>query len=153
MVFTSEIYAQYRMRPVILLDRSLGMLRKAKSRLEILNGKLPENITLVQGDILALPFKEGMFETVQSFGMLHIFNDTQEFTQALLKMRSENGSLFFNSLVGNNWLGRNYLKVLIQAGEVGRFYTSVSLKNELSKTSLNFKEKTIGNMAYFSCWS
>lgn len=151
LVFTGDVYAQYKARPLVLLDRSIGMLQRAKYRLETLNGKIPENITLVQGDILALPFKAGVFETVQSFGMLHIFEDTQAFVQALLKMKSESGTLFFTSLVGNNWVGRNYLKMLMGAGEVAKLYTSASLKSELSKIATDIAEKTVGNMAYFSC--
>ncbi|MCB0167871.1 MAG: class I SAM-dependent methyltransferase [Anaerolineae bacterium] len=150
LVFTGELYAQYKERPLVLLDRSLGMLRKAKARLIALNGEIPENIYLLQGDILSLPFRDGVFETVQSFGMLHLFSDTAGFIQTLFRMKSESGTLFFNSLVGNNWLGRNYLKLLLQAGEVATINTSASLKKEVSEMGLDVATETIGNMAYFS---
>lgn len=151
LVFTAEAYAQHAERPLVLLDRSLGMLRRAKTRLEALNGKIPDHITLVQGDLLNLPFKAGVFDTVQSFGMLHIFNDTAAFVRALQNMKSETGSLFFNSLVGNTWFGKKYMKFLIRAGEVGIFNTSASLENKLAEMGLDFTSETIGNMAYFSC--
>jgi len=76
LVFTSKVYTQYQERPLILVDRSLGMLRRAQVRLRNETGKTPENITLLQSDLFALPFRAGVFETVLSFGMLHIFSDT-----------------------------------------------------------------------------
>jgi len=152
LVFTAEVYAQQTDRPLVLLDRSLGMLRRAKSRLEALNGKMPDHITLVQGDILALPFKAGVFDTVQSFGMLHIFADTAAYIQALQEVKSSEGTIFFNSLVGNTWFGKKYMKFLIKAGEVAISNTSNSLENKLSGMGFDFTSVTIGNMVYFSCY-
>jgi ubiquinone/menaquinone biosynthesis C-methylase UbiE len=151
LVFTGEVYAQYKERPLILVDRSLGMLRRAKTRLIDEKGKMPENITLLQGDLFALPFREGIFETVQSFGMLHIFSDTQRFIQTLLKMKSKHGGLYITSLVGNNWIGVKYLRLLQRAGEVASLHTSESLSREIAKMKVDVAEKTIGNMAYYSC--
>lgn len=151
LVFTAGVYAQHADRPLVLLDRSLGMLRRAKSRLEALNGKMPDHLTLVQGDILALPFKAGVFDTVQSSGMLHIFNDTKAYIQALQEVKTADGTLFFNSLVGNTWFGKKYMKFLIRVGEVAIFNTSTSLDNKLAEMGLDFTSETIGNMAYFSC--
>lgn len=48
LVFTSAVYADHTTRPLVLLDRSLGMLHQAKARLVDANGSLPENITLIQ---------------------------------------------------------------------------------------------------------
>jgi ubiquinone/menaquinone biosynthesis C-methylase UbiE len=151
LVFTGAVYTQAADRQLILVDRSWGMLKRAQRRLMAENGQLPENITLLQGDLFDLPFREGVFETVQSFGMLHVFGDTQRFIQTLWKMKSASGTLFFNSLVGNNWIGKQYLRLLQRAGEVGVCYTSAALTNELAKMEINVVENTIGNLAYYSC--
>jgi len=149
LVFTGEVYADYTARPLVLLDRSLGMLRQAKARLVDAQGKLPENIILMQGDIFDLPFQAGVFETVQSFGMLHIFSDTRGFLEALQRVKAVDGSFYFTSLVGNTWLGKQYLMMLKNAGEVATIHSSESLTTELTNLGFDVTARTIGNMAYF----
>lgn len=151
LVFTGSVYAGYTARPLILLDRSLGMLRQAKTRLLDPQGKLPGNVTLLQGDVFDLPFKDGVFDTVGSYGMLHIFSDTAGFLDVLKRVKAEDGSLYFTSLVGNTWLGAQYLKMLQQTGEIAVIYTSDALEAKLQELGLDVIAKTIGNMAYFSC--
>lgn len=150
LVFTGAVYADYTARPLVLLDRSLGMLRQAKARLVDADGRLPENITLIQGDIFDLPFRAGVFETVASYGMLHIFSNTRGFMDALQQVKSAEGSLYFTSLVGNTWLGKQYLKMLHRAGEVAVMHSSASLTAALKELGRDVTAKTIGNMAYYS---
>ncbi|MDJ0314983.1 class I SAM-dependent methyltransferase [Arthrobacter sp. H35-D1] len=55
-------------RPLILVDRSAGMLARAAKRLA---GADTEQMALVQADLFDLPFKPGSFETVSCHGLLH----------------------------------------------------------------------------------
>jgi hypothetical protein len=82
--------------------------------------------------------------------MLHIFSDTGPFLNALQRVKATEGSLYFTSLVGNTWLGKQYLKMLKNAGEVATSHSSSSLTAALKNLGLDVIVRTIGNMAYCS---
>lgn len=148
LVFTHKTYSQYTDRPVILLDRSLGMLTKARERLTDKLGKYPDNYIFIQGDALDLPFVDYAFETVLSFGMLHIFEDMEKFMGELLRVKSEKGKLFTTSLAGNNRFAKKYLNLLEKNGEVGAVHTSDELAKRLSTINTGLHISSIANMAY-----
>ena len=75
LAFTAKTYAGYSDRPVVLLDRSLRLLRMAKERLTKRCGEIPANIVLVHGDALQLPFEPQSFTTIISLNLLHMFED------------------------------------------------------------------------------
>lgn len=148
LVFTAREYAQANNKLIVLLDRSLGMLRKGKERIEKLRGESPKNIFFIQGDIFSLPFQDASFDTVASFGVLHMFEEKMNILTELGRVKKHTGQVFFSSLVGNNALGRQYLEILKKAGEVATCHSSQSLINQLSASPFEFKLTTIGNMAY-----
>ena len=55
-------------------------------------GKLP-NVDIVQADLLNLPFKEGVFDTVFSLGVLHHTSNCHEAFKAVAKLPKTGGSL------------------------------------------------------------
>lgn len=55
-------------------------------------GKLP-NVDIVQADLLNLPFKEGVFDTVFSLGVLHHTSNCHEAFNAVAKLPKTGGSL------------------------------------------------------------
>lgn len=148
LVFTAKVYANAANKEIILLDRSLGMLKKAKERLIKLTGKIPNNIVLIQGDIFDLPFKNNVFDTVISVGVLHMFDNKKDLLDELRRVKKKNAKLYMTSLVANNWLGKKYMEELSKAGEVGRVYSSESLKNELDTLGWKVDIQTKGNMVY-----
>ncbi len=148
LVFTADIYSEANNQLIILLDRSITMLVKGRDRLKKLNGSLPNNILFLQGDIFHLPFKDHVFDTVASFGVLHIFDDKMSVLNELERVKGRPGQLFLSSLTGNNTIGRRYLKLLERAGEVATFHTSDSLAALLSERPIKYKFHTIGNMTY-----
>jgi len=148
LVFTARVYAQCE-RPVILMDRSLGMLRRARSRLISQAGKVPESVILLQADIFNLPFRNHAFSTVQSFGMLHLFEDTHRLLNELQRVKSMDGGLFLSSLAANNLLGESYLKLLQRHNEVALCETSFQLQQRLKVAGVDCNLSTVGNMAYF----
>jgi len=148
LVFTAKIYAKSEC-PIVLLDRSLGMLRRARDRLIKYAGRVPENIILIQADIFNMPFLKGLFSTVQSFGMLHIFENTENLLNELHRVKADHGKLFLSSLAANNKLGEKYLQLLQQQKEVALCQSSELLQQRLMKAGGNFEVSTIGNMAYF----
>lgn len=148
LVFTASAYVQAPHRQIVLLDRSLAMLRKGRDRVNSLYGGIPENIVFIQGDIFSLPFENGVFDTVASFGVLHIFEAQIRLLGELERVKAQAGHVFFSSLVGNNWLGRKYLAMLKGAGEVAVCHSSQSLTELLAASPFDYQLSTIGNMAY-----
>jgi SAM-dependent methyltransferase len=101
-------------RPLTLVDRSAGMLARARERLA---GTTAE---LVQVDLFALPFAPGGFETVGCFGMLHVLDDPWAGLLALRPQLAPGGWLFASMLVVDGGRrSRAYLRTLHRHGEVG----------------------------------
>jgi len=149
LVFTAKAYCECT-RPAILMDRSLGMLHRARERLVTLAGEVPDHITLLQADIFDLPFVDHTFSTVQSFGMLHLFGDTDRLLKALLRVNQDSGSLFLSSLAANNALAKRYLTMLKSHGELTLVEPSETLLERANRSGSSFSMRTIGNMAYLS---
>jgi SAM-dependent methyltransferase len=119
-VFTAAAYA-HAGRPLVLVDRSLGMLAAARDRLaRAAGGRPPAHVVLLQADLLDLPFRPGCFETVLSMGMLHLFKDAgaAALLRGLVANLTVGGGLFLTSLVAERAVGRCYLAMLHRAGEV-----------------------------------
>jgi len=148
LVFTADVYAKSTNKFIVLLDRSMGMLERAKERLVERCGEVPRHIILIQGDIFDLPFNDGSFDVVMSQGLLHMFDDKASFLAEIQRVKKEEGYLSFTSLVGNNMLGRGYLKLLKKAGEVAVAYSSEELELILEKMPDKYEMKSVGNMAY-----
>jgi len=148
LVFTAREYAEADNRLIILLDLSVGMLRKGRERIEKLRGGVPENIIFIQADIFDLPIYDDSVDTVASFGMLHVFGEQMRLLAELERVKKSGGQTFLSSLVGNNAIGRKYLELLKNAGEVAVCHSSGSLDGMLSGASPGYDVATVGNMAY-----
>lgn len=117
-VFTAEAYADTD-RPLLLVDRSLGMLEAARDRIaELAGGTLPSSIALLQADANDLPLQDGSIDTVLSMGMLHLFDGVAAHVNELGRVLAPGGRLFAMALVAEQWPGRAYLHLLHRAGEV-----------------------------------
>ncbi|MHA7271023.1 class I SAM-dependent methyltransferase [Arthrobacter sp. HLT1-20] len=115
-VFTAAVYTSTD-RPLILLDRSLGMLGRAAQRLGT-GGSGADGVAFMQADLFDLPFAPQQFQTVASFGMLHLFDDLTNTLDVLKSQVSPGGSLYATSLVGETARGRRTLALLHRTGEV-----------------------------------
>ncbi|KAF0144200.1 MAG: methylase involved in ubiquinone/menaquinone biosynthesi [Nitrospirae bacterium] len=118
LAFTAKTYIQYSARPVVLVDQSLKMLRIAKSRLTKLNGKVPDNMVFLRADALQLPFKPDNFNTIISLNLLHCLDDTKKLLVVLKKILSEDGRMYFTTLVKGNRLADRYLEALASGGKL-----------------------------------
>lgn len=149
LAFAAKTYVKYFKRPVVLLDQSLKLLRIAKSRLEKLNGNVPENMVFLHGDALGLPFKPEKFNTIISLNLLHVLEDVRKALLGLKNVSAENGAMYFTTLVRNNRLADKYLKVWENAGElISRDMDQVhAVFNEVE---IPIKYKISGNMAFIS---
>jgi ubiquinone/menaquinone biosynthesis C-methylase UbiE len=112
-LFTAGVYRRAS-RPLVLVDRSVGMLVRASGRLQ----GVPAGF--VQADLSDLPFAPGCFTTVGGFGTLHVLDDPCSALSALWRQVAPRGQLFASMLVTDRALGGAYLRVLQRAGQVGR---------------------------------
>lgn len=118
LAFSAKTYIQYSERPVVLLDQSLKMLKIAKSRLIKLNGMVPDNMVFLHADALRLPFHENSFNTIISENLLHCINDTKSLLKGLKNILSEDGKIYFTTLVKGNRMADRYLGALANAGKL-----------------------------------
>ncbi len=148
LVFTAVAYANSNRQPVVLLDRSLGMLKRARERLEQIRGSVSDNIVFLQGDVFDLPFKDSAFGTVISHGLLHMHDSKTGILSELERVKADDGTISVTSLVNDKGLGRRYLQKLERAGQTGKNINSKSLDQLLTSRPLNYKRCTRGNVAY-----
>ena len=149
LVFTAGSYAAYSARPVLLLDRSVGMLVAAKARLREAAGRLPENGLFLQGDILALPFRPNSFQTVISMNVLHILEDARGVLSELNRVRADGGSISASSLVrGRRW-GSGYLALLHKSGGIATPRAAAELLDFCADLDIAMDGRVAGNMAFF----
>ena len=119
-VFTAPVYAAAD-RPLVLSDRSLGMLDRAAERLD------GAPATFVQADIFDLPFTERSFETIGCFAMLHVLDDPWRALAALAGRLAPGGRLFASMLVTDRAFGGRYAAALHRTGELGPPRSSADL--------------------------
>ncbi len=112
-VFTAECYRSTD-RPVILVDRSLGMLARAAKRLVDAD---TDRIALVQADLFDLPFRLGAFTTVSCHGLLHLFEDPGQVLEVLRSQVAPGGSLYATSLLAETRIGAQALRLLYRGEE------------------------------------
>lgn len=126
LVFTAAAYARTD-RPLVLVDRSLGMLAAARDRLAATGGYRPDRVVLLQADLLHLPFRAAAFGTVLCMGMLHLFDDPAPVAAELARVAGPDGAVFMTSLLAERAVGRRYLSLLHRAGEVAAPRTQAAL--------------------------
>jgi SAM-dependent methyltransferase len=133
LLFTGRLYRRHLHRPAVLVDRSLGMLRQARRRLER-EGGLPPNFILLQADLLDLPFRPGRFASVMCMGLLHIFPDPQLLVAGLEAQCAPGADLFMSSLVrAGRLLGDRYLALLERSGQIAAPRTEAQLLAALGR--------------------
>src|SRR5699024_8719441 len=138
---------------IILVDRSVGMLKAAKKRISrATNSHYLGRISFMQADIFELPFPKNSFTTVLSMGMLHLFEDASKFVHSLLNLIADGGQLYLTSLVTDRLLGKKYLSFLHQIDEVAQprsFHEVYTLVKAASNKS-EVEAKLEGNMAFLT---
>lgn len=148
--FTANTYSNYSERPVVMADQSLKMLRIAKSRLIKQNGKVPDNLVFLHADALHLPFREKIFKTIISENLLHCLNDTSILLKKLKMIISEDGNMYFSTLVKSNRFADKYLMALADSGKlVPR--TVGDHKSILDQLGMPAKYETQGSMVLIRC--
>lgn len=147
LAFTAKAYIDYSERPIVFLDQSINLIRKAKSRLIKLKGNVPDNMVFIHGDALRLPFKPKSIRTIISINLLHVLKDIDGILNQLTKVLTDGGTISFTSLILNNRLADKYLYAVASTGAaVPR--TAEQLISIFAKASMPVEYELKGNMAF-----
>lgn len=150
LAFTEKIYGQYYDRPVVLLDRSLKMLRMAKSRFIKQFGKVPDNMVFLHSDALHLPFKRNAFTTILSENLLHCLDDTLPLLMSLKDVAAPNGQLYFTTLIKSNRWADKYLDGLAASGKLVSRKAN-DHKEKFVEAGFMATYETAGNLLLIKC--
>ena len=147
LAFTAEIYANGSNRPVVFLDQSLKLLRKGKSRLEKLMGRISKNMFFIHADALQLPFKDNIFNTVISLNLLHCIDDVKTALKEIKRVLTDDGNLAITTLVKSNRWSNRYLDILDGSGAlISRGLDE--LLSTFNDTEMQVTHKIHGNLAF-----
>ena len=108
LTFTDQLYARSP-RPVVLVDRSITMLRMGRERLASRGGN--PQLVLLHADGLDLPFRDETFTTVACYGATHVFEDLGTAVAELHRCLAPGGRLFLTGLADTGrWIGLQAMK-------------------------------------------
>jgi len=117
LLFTAPVHPPAEDRRLLLVDRSVGMLRRGRRRLH--RGRTSPRACLLQGDLFHLPLRPASLAAVMSFGGLHVLGDPGRVVSTLWDLVSPGGRLFLSSLItGERPAGDWLLARLHRAGQV-----------------------------------
>lgn len=133
----------------ILLDNSIEMLKVGQSRLRSNKQRKTDNIHLLQASAFEIPFDDDSFDIVCSFGVLHIFDQKEDFIKEALRVLKPEGMFYFTSLTSDRFISRKYISLLQTQGEFGKPMTSDETRS-LFKNSLNLSWYLKGSMLFVS---
>lgn len=154
LLFSAPAYARHGARPVVLLDHSLPMLRRARSRLEALAPIRKAPLVLLHADLQDLPFRHGTFETALSMGVLHLFPHVEQVLGGLHRALMPSGALFLSSLVLAHGLGNAYLRFLHLTGEIAPPRSASEVRSLVQRhVGGAQRSRQKGNMLFIEAWA
>jgi len=142
LVFTGHIYQQCT-APALLMDLSLGMLRRAASRIDDRHPRL-----LLQANLYDLPFPDASFDRVCSFAISHVPDNRVSMFKQLRRVIRPEGKLFLSSLVTGARIGDLWAKILRLLGELAAPYSADELAAELRSVGFEPEIKVCASLAY-----
>jgi ubiquinone/menaquinone biosynthesis C-methylase UbiE len=148
MLFSAEAHSATR-RLVVACDQSIDMLRRARARLMRRTG-FPNHVVLLQADVIALPFKPGVFRTVLCMNVLHHVERGEVLLKGLRDILAVGGSLRLTSLaLADRAVGDRFLRALQRRGEFARPRSLADIGAIMRKANWPAPHmQADGNMAY-----
>ena len=150
LAFTMKLYADYSQRPVVLLDQSLNLLRKAKSRLVKQKSEVPANIVLLHADALKLPIRHNSVHTIISLNLLHCLDDIKTVIHEWKRVLTDDGMIALTTLLRNDRWGDNYLNALSRSDHVVS-RDKAQLFSVLNVLNMPIRHQMFGNLAFINC--
>jgi SAM-dependent methyltransferase len=137
--FTAGAYRTGRPERISLFDRSLGMLRRAQRRLP--NGRF------LQGNALAMPFGDQVFDLTMAWGLLHIFERGSPLLPELRRVTAPGGLVFATGLaLAGRPLGDRMLAQLHDRGEAAEPRPWKAMRDEFDRVFPGSRADLQGNM-------
>jgi SAM-dependent methyltransferase len=136
LLFTSPLYDEDRGRAVVLIDQSLEMLRRARTRLRERTGAVPRHVVLVRADArdMCLPPETGIATTVLAMHVLHVVEDGDAFLATLGSLaRPVASTIGLTSIVRAGGRGDVFLRILNAAGELATPRTRPEVEHLVAK--------------------
>ena len=121
LVHTAAIYSKTR-RNTFLLDNSTEMLRIGCGR--VTRGKINNSLFFLQANAFDMPFNNNSFDSVVSFGIIHLFDDKETFVSEALRVLKPGGDFHFSALIKERPFSIKYLNALHKRKEIGKPYTA-----------------------------
>ena len=153
LVVTAAAYSTVR-RASLLIDASVGMLRRARLRLARDARHESAPLVLLQADLLRSPLRDGAVGSALSMGLVHLFDDRQagQLLGELRRVVAADGTLHLTSLVLGRRVGDRYLGMLHRAGEVAPPRTAAAVATLAHAHGWTVRaQRTTGSMSYLTC--
>jgi ubiquinone/menaquinone biosynthesis C-methylase UbiE len=147
LIQTSDIYLKAK-NTCVLVDNSAEMLKIAKRRLGNFSSNQSNNIHLVQADVFDLPFPNNTFDSVCSFGMIHLFDNKQAFVNEVLRTLKPGGAFYFSTMTTKRAISSFYMSQLRKMNEFGELYSENQTSALFDDVSLSFKTYMKGSMLF-----
>jgi len=144
--FTHAAYRDFHNENFILCDLSTEMLKIARKRLCV-DGA---GFSFLRADILDLPFKDKTFETILSFGTLHVVPAPSVMLKELRRVLQPGGKLYLTALCNDRPLSRFFLKLLQKRNLVHTVATGSEIEQIVRSSGFQTEAKVIGGMVYIS---
>ncbi len=140
LVFTAGAYRQAAPEKLLLFDRSLAMLERARRRLDR---------PALQGDALNLPFTDHSFDRSFAWGMGHLFGSSSPLFAELARV-TKPGGLVACSMIARTGrrIGDAMLGQLVRSGEAAASETAETWRSAFATHFRPDHEALHGNMLF-----
>lgn len=143
---TARFYASFK-QELFLIDNSKEMLKIARKRMLQNTGSHRGNVRYVLADVFRLPWKE-YFDTLFSFGMLHLFDNKEEYLDCIFRTLKPGGKFFISALTTDRKLSKKYIALLQKNKEMGMGMSSAAIIAMVNRFSSSLDAYTVGSMVF-----
>ncbi|MEC5147161.1 methyltransferase domain-containing protein [Chitinophaga sp. 212800010-3] len=131
-----------------LFDRSFEMLKIARFRLLEGGNTIPPNIRLLQGNAFELPFPDNHFDTICSFGTIHLFDNKQDFVNEILRVLKKGGRFYCYTMTGEQMIGRVFMSLFRLIREFGEVWSEQQNLSLFDSEQLQVRSYRIGSVLF-----
>jgi SAM-dependent methyltransferase len=151
LLFTADAYAKSA-RPILVLDQSVSMLARARRRLVERVGRMPDNVVLLQGDLLNLSgFVPGSIGTILCLGVLHHIDAAADLVANLgALLVPGKGRMHFTTLITSGRWSDSYLRSLYRSGGFAPPRSAAEVRAIFETSASDVTTRVQGSMLYAS---